>query len=111
MYADVNANGMLEPGEVNLANATVYLKSEADSSVQFTALTAADGYYVMQNIPYGRYTAWAVDAEGGVASLRSVELGEVNAAVTIDFAVIDNSNDVELISVMTNRLLLPLITR
>ena len=111
VYADANANGMLEPGEVNLANATVYLKSEIDSSVQFTATTAADGYYILSNIPYGRYIAWAITAEGGMAPLSIVELGEVNAAVTIDFAVIDNSDDIELMGLMANRLLLPLVTR
>lgn len=111
VFADTNANGMWEPGEVNLANATVHLKSNADPAVTFAVGTDAAGYYLMQNIPYGIYTAWAADAEGGMSPLRTVELGEVNAAVTTDFAVIDNSDDVEMTSVVTHRVMLPLMTR
>ena len=36
VFADTNASGIWEPGEVTLANATVHLTSIADSAVKFT---------------------------------------------------------------------------
>ena len=109
VFADANANGTAEPGEATVANATVYLRSLADPALVLTATSNAEGYYLITNVPYGTYETWADDGDANLDPARIVEFDEVNATVTTDLPVYDNSEDVELLAV--RQIFLPAIGR
>jgi hypothetical protein len=107
VFVDANLNTMAEPGEANVPNATVHLRSEADAMVEFTVLTDADGYYVLQNIPYGVYQLWADGVTLTAVATATIEIGEVNATVATNLPVYENSADIELTNIA--QMYLPLI--
>lgn len=57
LYADSNGNGIQEPGEVGIPNATVTL-TDGNRSLDLvrTAITDANGLYHFNNVPPGQYT-------------------------------------------------------
>jgi hypothetical protein len=109
VFTDANANGSAEPGETTVANATVYLRSLADSALVLTTTSNADGNYLFTSVPYGTYETWADDGDANPDPVRIVGFDEVNATVTTDLPIFDNSNDVELLVV--RQIFLPAIGR
>jgi hypothetical protein len=87
VFVDANGNGLAEPGEAPLAQATVFvhLQGAAAPAVELTA--DAQGLFVLRNLDYGVYEVWAAADGVTVKGQMIVEIGEVNAAVVLDLPV------------------------
>jgi hypothetical protein len=109
VYHDVNANAQPEPGEPNLAYATVYLQREGDAA-PIVVSTDVDGYFVAANLPYGAYRLWAEDANHHRSPVQVVELNEVTGASIVELPIVyDLSNDIELTEI--RNIYLPMVNR
>ena len=109
VFTDANANGSAEPGEAAVANATIYLRSMADPNLVLTTTSNAARDYVLTGVPYGKYETWADNGDAAPDPVRTVAFDEVNATVTTDLPIFDNSNDVELLAV--RQVFLPVLSR
>lgn len=89
VFIDADGNGTAEPDEVAVAEAAVYIQSQVDASIVYTATADAQGYFLATDLPQGSYQVWA-QAPNLAAVLRSAEIGEVNAAVLFDLPVVSN---------------------
>jgi hypothetical protein len=108
VYHDGNANAQPEPGEANIANATVYVQRTGEAPIVVTA--DAEGYFVLTNLPFGTYQVWAEDADHHVSPVQVVELDEVTGASSVELPIVyDLSDDVELLEIKS--LYLPVVTR
>lgn len=87
VFVDGNDNNRPEPGEVVVVGATVYLRSQANPKVVFTAQTDANGYFLARDVPYDLYYAWATAPEQSGFHLLTTEVSEVNAQVLLDIPV------------------------
>lgn len=89
VWADLNGDGVQDPGESGLAGATVTLSNGA------TTTTDANGYYTFGDLPAGTYTVavavptgWVAtyDLDGvGTPDLAVVELSAGGSLDTVDF--------------------------
>jgi hypothetical protein len=55
-FADLNNNGVRDPGETGVAGAIVSLDALSNGSVDFTATTQADGTYSFDHVPDGTHS-------------------------------------------------------
>ena len=109
VYHDGNANAQPEPGEANIANATVFVQRVGDAA-PIVATTDAEGYFVLTNLPFGAYQVWAEDADHHVSPVQVVELDEVTGASSVELPIVyDLSDDVELLEI--KNLYLPVVNR
>ncbi|HHY56600.1 MAG TPA: hypothetical protein GYA08_14325 [Chloroflexi bacterium] len=109
VYHDANANAQPEPGEANIANATVYVQRVGDAT-PITMITDADGYFIVDNLPYGAYQVWAEDAQRRMSPVQVIELDEVTGASSIELPIVyDLSDDIELTEIKS--LFLPMVNR
>lgn len=109
VYHDVNANAQPEPGEANIANATVYIQRMGDAA-PLVVVTDAEGYFVVANLPYGAYQVWAEDADHHLSPVQVVELDEVTGASSVEMPIVyDLSDDIELTEIKS--LFLPMVNR
>ncbi|HAJ37308.1 MAG TPA: hypothetical protein DCL15_16690 [Chloroflexi bacterium] len=109
VYHDANANAQPEPGEVNIASATVYVQRAGDATPIMVSADA-DGYFVVANLPYGAYQVWAEDAYHHLSPVQVVELNEVTGASSVELPIVyDLSNDIELTEITS--IYLPMVNR
>lgn len=109
VYHDANANAQPEPGEVNIASATVYIQRVGDAA-PMTLITDADGYFVATDLTYGAYQVWAEDVQHHISPVQMVELDEVTGASSIELPIVyDLSDDIELMELKS--LFLPMVNR
>lgn len=109
VYHDANANAQPEPGEANIANATVYVQRMGDAA-PLVVITDAEGYFVVANLPYGAYQVWAENASHHLSPVQVVELDEVTGASSVEMPIVyDLSDDIELTEIKS--LYLPMVNR
>jgi len=89
VFVDGNGNFLAEPGESIVSGATVHVRSQANPLFELTVQTDDNGYFLLNNVPYGVYDVWAVAEEQTGVHLLTAEVAEVNAPVLLDVPVSD----------------------
>lgn len=120
IWQDDNGNGIYEPNEKATAGVTIRIQMEGNDE-HFTAVTDANGNFILNEMQYGRYTIQVVDVSGQTIVQRATVVGEVmglvemgistNNAVEIvqDVRVIEDTNEVDNSSGFT--MFLPVVSR
>ena len=106
VFVDDNGNALAEPGEAAVPDAVVYLRSQANPNVEFTAQTNADGYFLLRDVPYDVYQVWATAPDQSGFHLLTAEVNEANAQVLLDVPV----SEVGVAPAQSKTLYLPLVS-
>ena len=106
VFVDDNGNALAEPGEAAVPDAVVYLRSQANPHVEFTAVTNAQGYFVLRDVPYDVYQVWATAPDQSGFHLLTAEVDEANAQVVLDVPV----SEVGVSPAQSKTLYLPLVS-
>lgn len=106
VFVDGNGNALAEPGEAAVSGAIVYLRSQANPKVEFTAQTNANGYFLLRDIPYDVYQLWATAPDQSGFHLLTAEVDEANAQVVLDVPV----SEVGVSPAQSKTLYLPLVS-
>lgn len=96
VFVDGNGNALAEPGESIVVGATVHVRSQANPLFELTVQTDSNGYFLLNNVPYGIYDVWAVAENQSGAHLLTTEVAEVSAPVLLDVPVSDISASAQL---------------
>ena len=83
VWTDVNANGIQELNESNMADATIFIKSVATDNVM-TDQTDRLGYFTINTLAYGEYTIWGENINGQATDVQTVEISEVNSTIMVN---------------------------
>lgn len=67
----------------------MHVRSQANPLFELTVQTDDNGYFLLNNVPYGVYDVWAVAEEQTGVHLLTAEVAEVNAPVLLDVPVSD----------------------
>ena len=100
VWRDSNRNGIMEPGELPIANHEVYLQrvdGEVNGAMAAVVFTDADGMFVFENLEFGEYQVFP---DGGDYVL--VEVQGVSATANVELPVVIQ---------MTHFLFMPSIVR
>ncbi len=107
VFVDANGNGMAEPDEVGVAQATVSVSSQVGAPHTYQVTTDAQGLFVLTGLDYGRYDVSA-SADGKAAQGHAtIEIAEVNAQVLLDIPLYESMDPN--MTVKSGRLFLPLL--
>ncbi len=90
VYADLNGNGLRDPGEPGVAGATVTLDAFSDGGVDGTVVTQADGKYQFASTPDGNHTVSVlppVNYFTAGANSRAVGVVSGSSTADLDFGV------------------------
>lgn len=105
VFVDANGNDMVEPWESLVPGATVYVRSQADPTVEITTQTDQGGYYVMDEVPLGAYDVWASLDGQAMETILTVELAETNGQISLDVPISTTVGPVQ-----GNTLFLPIVS-
>lgn len=108
VFVDANGNALAEPSEALVPGASVYVRSQADPTLELTVQANSGGYFLLRNVPYGVYDVWATADSGIGQHLLTAEVSEVNGQVLLDVPVSEANAGAA--PVQTPTLFLPLVT-
>ena len=90
VWDDANNNGIQELAEATIANAIVYIQSEAHGAI-ITVATEPSGSFVVPALDNGRYLVWC-EYNGITTEAQAIEVAELMGAATIGIPVYSSSN-------------------
>ncbi|MEZ4656010.1 MAG: SdrD B-like domain-containing protein [Caldilineaceae bacterium] len=85
-WVDANGNGIQEPSEEVASGVTIEVRN-SDASLAGRAVTDEAGFYIVSDLAYGLYSVSAIEHDGATTTEQTVELNEINGAMSVDFAM------------------------
>jgi len=83
VWTDVNANGIQELDESNMAGAIVFVKNMENGNL-ITSQTDQLGYFKINTLSYGEYTIWSEKTEGFTTAVQTIEINEINTTAILN---------------------------